>query len=305
MEDSIDSVVDVLYDSDENSVPPERLEQASEKVEEWWHRAQVEGVVPLNNEEWDDISTQQTIVLLFPFLLGMAKIADTRLEQREQRVEQAINHFVYFLQKMSNLHFLSKDEQKQVEWAIQLLQGTTETQWSDSDKRQRKIEWFKQQKLWKQKVDQLSKLVNSGETGEEELQREWMASKLHLAIYKVIGMSQHLVEELQLLAYGKQKQLNNTTEEKESQKQVNNQPVFLKLGRMRFYEPLVKQPPPFRIPDDDPCFPLHHQHEQHSRKLSRVEDDKETKDDEIEIYKQRKWDDWKDDHNRGSGNTLR
>ncbi|GJD11081.1 PP2A regulatory subunit TAP46 [Galdieria sulphuraria] len=300
------SLLDVLYFSDENGIPSEKIQQAAEKVEGWWQQAQVQGLVARQNEVWDDIPTNQTVVLLFPFLLGMAKISNSNWEQREQRVKEAINYFTIFLQKMNLLHFLSKEDQKQVEWAIQSLQGTTETKLSDSEKRQRKIELFKQQKLWKQKVEALSELANNSKKHmEEELQREWMESKLRLAVYKVIGMSQHLREELNLLVYGKQKE--SGTETRESQRIVNTQPAFIKLGRMRFSEPIVKQPPSFRIPDDDPCFPLQHQHNhqrQHRKPSTKVEQ-KELTEDDVEIYKQRKWDDWKDDHNRGSGNTLR
>jgi hypothetical protein len=310
---SVGRLVDRLFSSDENqNIPLEQIQQDAEKLEEWWHRAQVDGLVPSRGEEWDDIPTHQTIVALFPFLLGLAKIARGDLDEREKRIQQAISYFLVFLTLLKDMQFLSKDERKYAERAIQLFQGIPEDQHTNEyEKRQEKIDLWRQQKMWRHKLLQdgwsLSQMMAKASDDtcrvDEERQREHIANMLHLAVYKVVAMAQHLMEELQLLEYGKQQK--NVQE----QSTATSQAVF--LGRMRFHEPIVKQPPAFRIPKDDPCFPLHHHHhDDHTPQSQQSKPAKEEKDDdeddkEEDIYKQRKWDDWKDDHNKGSGNSLR
>jgi len=260
------------------------------------------------NEDVDDLTTSSIPFILVNGILGnLYSKSFTSREERKKQVEKAIRHYNEF--KMLTLQF----NLTQVNWPSRQQKSHEDL----SDRRQILIETQKEKKELDEMTDSfLKRLINDPDSLDDDFVKEmYMKCIRQLQIIVVEDMENLTLE---------QSFLNNPTPAKEPVANINTKPKTFIIAKDQLQkkvfgagypstptitvEEFAEQEMKKMLPSSE--FALFNkqvaanQSKLHKNKWLEKEP---TESDDIsneELQKERRFDDWKDDHRRGSGNRL-
>lgn len=281
------------------------------------------------NEELEDISTGDLKFLLVPFLLAEVTAATRDMEERLQALKQALIFWRAFVHDCERLKIVHRDD-------LVAIERDPEARLDAATKRTEKIERHKRSKeldakaayLFEQKRKAVGDEYQWGAGGnfDEEMERDLVLALLGRAVAACAENISSAYQELPLLEMMMAR--GGPSAKPPKREPPAEKPWVVKIQDKheltRMYHEMVFQCP-FAQPTmslaeaaDIEMEQMRSQEERKSitERRQRYDDDdrwyggdrygsKEDYDDDKAAYKARDWDDWKDEHPRGSGNKMR
>mmetsp|Transcript_117734 Transcript_117734/g.327908 ORF Transcript_117734/g.327908 Transcript_117734/m.327908 type:complete len:366 (+) Transcript_117734:222-1319(+) len=317
-----------LSTADGSSVGQEDLDSLVSKLKAIAHR-----VVQLRlfspNEELDDVSTTDLKFLLLPYLLAEVTAATRDMSARLQALRQAIVYWRAFSHDCDRLGVAHADD-------LKAIGRSPEDALDPQTKRDEKVARYKRSKELDEKVAYLFAKKRqvlgdefhwgAGGSFDEEMERELILSLLGRACAAVADNIGSAEQELPLLEMMLARGGPGAPPPREPAP-TSEKPFILriqdKVELMRIYKEMV-----FQCPYEQPTMTLAEaadvemervrQHEaaraDHERRARALEEERwhsgdrygsrEEEEAEQQTYKDRDWDDWKDEHPYGSGNKM-
>lgn len=295
------------------------------------------------NEDLDEIGTSHLKYLLLPFLIASAH-ADWQGEQgaRLQHLSSALEHLTAFFMGMDRLRLLPLRDRDRVLGDASEQQTEPPVETREEKIVRFKAEKAAQLRLSLliERMRARKTVLTAGneygaersishdvdaDTDEEEIIREATLVLLRSAVHRALDLHGALLREIPLLQWA-QRQRSRGVDPRER----------VERARPRGPPPSVVpgMPPSFRIVSERereranvfrpshslPTYSVEEWGRIEAERLAQAEQEKQQKDvvakrqteedessddDDHTLKEKRRWDDWKDDHNRGSGNTIR
>mmetsp|Transcript_32758 Transcript_32758/g.76171 ORF Transcript_32758/g.76171 Transcript_32758/m.76171 type:complete len:352 (-) Transcript_32758:64-1119(-) len=278
------------------------------------------------NEELDDVSTADLKFLLVPYLLAEATAATREMSQRLSALRQAIIYWKAFGHDCERLQLAHADD-------VRAFDRKPDDTFDPQTKRDEKIARYKRSKELDEKVAYLFAKKRqvlgdefqwgAGSSFDEDMERDLVLSLLRRACAAVAESIASAEQELPLL---EMMIARGGPSAAPPQEPVASEKPFIlriqdKAELMRIYKEMVFQCP-YELPTVTLAEAADHEMEQmrrrqelqggHERRMKAMEDErwysgdrygsKEEEELEEKTYKDRDWDDWKDEHPWGSGN---
>lgn len=282
------------------------------------------------NEELDDVSSADLKFLLLPFLLAEVAGACRDMDERLASVRRAVVYWRAFLHDCERLGLANRDDLRAVE-------RDPEARLDAASLREEKIGRYRRGKELDQKVEYLfSKKKEAlgddlrwGHDGsfDEDMERELILALLGRAAASAVDNMLSALQELPMLEMMMARGGLSASAPASSSKLPAEKPFIIRIQDkaelMRIYREMVFECP-FARPtmtleeaadiemaqareatDHKNVMQARQSYEDHDRwyggdRYGSKEDD----DDEKKTYKDRDWDDWKDEHPWGSGNKM-
>lgn len=280
------------------------------------------------NEELDDVATSYLKYLLVPFFLAevLATSPERAPAARSQELRSAISAYREFLGKCECYNLLSG-----LPGADGIAQGD-ESRLDPHTRRTLKIERFKQEKSVSSRIKQLesdqeraARCEQEGEVSrgqdqfDEEQERELWVLRIKHAALRSLGQKDLIQDEVQLVDHA----LASTAEssgrpiEPQSGSQEQQEATMRQLlditSQLQIGERERMKQQVFRPSHILPTVSLEEyarmemedvkRREAAQERRTAAEEEESDEDDEERLMKQRQWDDFKDDHPFGSGNS--
>lgn len=281
------------------------------------------------NEELDDISTTDLKFMLVPYLLAEVTAATRDMELRLGQLRRALVYWRAFANDCQRLGVAHNAD-------FLAIDRDPEDALDPVGKREEKIERYKRSKeldekvgyLFKKKREALGDELQWGSGGafDEDMERELILALLARAVAGSADSIASAEQELPLLEIMKERGGPGKGKKRE-QPPPSETPFILKIqdkaALMQLYKEMV-----FQCPFEQPTISLAEcadfemaqaqaqqrvKHE-HDRRVQADDDDRwwggdrvgarEDAEAEQKVYKDRDWDDWKDEHPYGSGNRM-
>lgn len=271
------------------------------------------------NDELDEIATRHIKYFLVPFLTAQALQSwQGEAAERLVKLRQAGEELQSFFLSMDRLELLSETERDCV------LHCAPDAVRTPTQRREEKVARYRLEKAAARKLEAL--MNREGKVEDEEIERETALIVLQCAVRRALDLHGALEQEVEILAFG------------EKQRSKGRDPrAVAERARPRGPIPGMRgMPANFRIVSDReqeregvfrpshslPTYTVEEWGEIEARMMMEKEREKQEKevlakrrkeeedsdgDDVIdrETMEARRWDNWKDDHNKGSGNTIR
>lgn len=328
--DSVDAVVgELTFTKQDSSGKTQIANTAQEILADVSAHAATAGVLS-GNEEADEIATSHLKYLLLPFLTGLSHIAwQGEHEARLHHLTSAKYHLSAFLGALSNTGLIADNERERILEA-------NKSSLSAMQARDEKIRRFKAEKaaegMLKNLTDRLGKmgLDDDGDSELEETTREATLIVLQNAIIRTENILDSVYREMEILSWANKQRSRGIDPHERAQRareQVNTHVVPGMPSTFRLVSDREQEREKmFRPSHSLPTYTveqwgaiqaqmLAEKNEQSSgSNVSRLSNENRNKvedddDDDAALNRktmeQRKWDDWKDDHNKGSGNSVR
>lgn len=275
------------------------------------------------NESIDEIATRHLKYLLVPYLSAVAlQTWQGPANLRLRKLEQSKQELQTFFTSMDGFGLLTELERDRV------LNDTPDAVMSPSQKRDEQVARFKAEKAAGKRLEALvERLKNrNAEEDDEEGERDATLVVVQSAVRRALDLNGSLDQEIEILRYA------------ERQRSKGRDPrVVAEKARPKGPPPgLGGMPPSFRIVNEKeaerekvfrpshslPTYTVEEWGEIEAKRMMQAEKEKQEKEivakrrkdeedsdgDEVvdrETMEARGWDDWKDEHNKGSGNTIR
>lgn len=261
-----------------------------------------------SNEEIEDVPTGDLKYFLVSSLIGdlAASTEERDPSARKQALEAAQEAYKRFLRRCEQYDLVPDAAQSS---------GPLDAQ----TKRQLKIERFQKEKLAHSQMKELQAslapvtIVNGSKQAcsDEDAEREIWLLKIELAVLKAFEQSSQIEQELDMLSHAL------SIPEEERNRPLPPPPADLlgelhqaaaQLGRQRQQIAANVFKPSHRLPTrslrEQADIEIAQAHEQaHSQAEAAKQRAELESDEDYMLQKQRNWDDWKDDHERGAGNN--
>lgn len=299
------------------------VDNALDKVRILNDATRVAGVLS-SNDSLDDISTSSIKFLLIPFLTSRT-LASWQGDQegRLEKLRQAREHLVTFFTTIDNLCLLDANDRTRI------LDDSVEVAMSASQKREQKIARFKAEKEAERKLKLImERRATHGENNDvdEEAERDAVLTILQSAVRKGLDDVESIDSEIALLRFAKKQYSKGVDPREMAQRERHRAPTSVVEGMPPTFQIVNKRENirqgVFRPDHSLPTYTVEEwgeielanavKREQNRRdaevvKARRAEEEDSDGDEaaDRETVEKRRWDDWKDEHNRGSGNTMR
>lgn len=273
-----------------------------------------------SNETEDDIATNKIKYLLVPYLEAVALLGchgDDR-EERLKCVSRAKELLEMFLGRVDGYGFVKGADGDVLRGEKVDVEGM-----NPGDRRMMKIERYKREKRVKEKLVGIYGVLKRGDAdADEEIMREGLCLVMGSVVRDGLDMLGECEEEKRILEYAVRFQREGREPPKPEPRKptgIGGLPANFVITDKR--EQLRSEV--FRPSHSLPTYTVEEwgeiearrmleaskkQKESEAAKAAVKENEDEDANDNIadrETYKAREWDDWKDEHNKGSGNTLR
>lgn len=280
------------------------------------------------NEELDDISTADLKFLLVPFLLGEVMAATRDMDSRLTALRNAMIYWRAFANDCQRLKVAHAEDLKAID------RGPEEALDANS-KREEKIARYKRSKELDEKVEYLFSKKRevlgdefhwgAGGAFDEDMERELILTLLGRAVATVadnISLAEQEVPLLEMMAAqggpGKGPKPRPQPVEKPFIVRIQDKAELMRLYKEMVFQCPFAQPTVTLAEAAEADLAALREREARSAERARYqqaeEDDrwwggdrtgsKEDAEDEAKTYKDRSWDDWKDEHPWGSGNKM-
>lgn len=280
------------------------------------------------NEHLDEVPTRHVKYLLVPFLTAKALNSwqgdpSTRL----RNLKNAQQELSTFLTTCDDLRLLSEIDRERI------LNDSPDAvlSLSPAQKREQKIERFKAERASEKKLVALVERIQAGgNTGDDddddEDEREAALTILQSAVRQALKLHDEIEEEMELLRYAERMRERGVNPSEHAQRArpkgpppgPNGMPSNFRIISNREQE----REKVFRPGHSLPTYTVEEWGEIEARQMTekamqekekeivakRRKDEEDSDGDEVvdrETMEARRWDDWKDDNNKGSGNTIR
>lgn len=273
------------------------------------------------NEEPDEIPTSSLKYLLVPYLLARAHAqVQGEPHERHASLTESRQYLAVFFEKADRLRMLSERERDAA------LEDTPIHSVTPAEKRDVKIARFKAEKEAARKLAGLREKASASSPDDDEAERELVLIVVQSAVQKALDMLDSMKQELDLLRFAI-RNIEKGIDPREKAERARPKGPPPGLGGL---------PPTFRIVSEKEkakegvfrpshSLPTYTVEEWGQIEMKRaIEAEREKKQKEIfeakrkeeedsdgeeavnrETMEKRRWDDWTDEHNKGSGNTIR
>lgn len=283
-----------------------------------------------SNEQLDEIATHSLKYVLLPFLSAGAYAAcQGEPDHRLQNLTAASHHLTAFFTSVDNLSLLTPQDRDRV------LGDSSEQQTTGREPtREEKIQRYKAEKQSEKRLqillenaqNQGGSMTAEGSTDfEEEAVRDVMLIVLQSAVRRALDMHAVLQKECAILQWGERQRARGIDPRERAERARPRGPMESVVPGMPANFRIVndrekERAGVFRPSHSLPTYTVEEWGEFELERMARAEREKqeggvsakkadEDSDDEETAHKdtleKRRWDDWKDEHNRGSGNTIR
>lgn len=335
VQDAFEAVTEKLISRQSGNVGDGQMANiAQETLATVSKNARTAGVLS-GNEEVDEIPTTHLKYLLLPFLTALSHAAwQGEQELRLQHLTTASHHIAVFLSAMENARLLKEEERER------LLDGN-KTSLTPMQARDEKIQRFKAEKqvegTLKALVARLGTAKDQEDDGDfEDATREATLILLRSAVTRTHDVLNSISKEVELLSWAEAQRAKGTDPRERAQRARGSPevssipgmpPTFRILSKRELEKEKVFRPshslPTYTVEQwgEIQAQILAEKHAQNigsngisarraepgeSNSSHFVDDDNDDEDSlEQKTLEQRRWDDWKDDHNKGSGNSMR
>lgn len=275
------------------------------------------------NEDLDEISSPTLKYLLLPYLRATAHAAwQGEPSIRLTNLRSAADHLTTFFAAMDRLSLLSPSERARV-----LPDDDTDPtpSLSAAAARDLKIARFRAERDAARRLDALVARAR-GVDADEEAVREAALLTLQSAVRRGLDLRAQLVTEMQLLSWAERQRSRGTDPRERAERARGRRPPPPVPGMPQSFrivnEREAEREKVFRPSHSLPTYTVEEwgrieaemmakrQAEESAREgiKAKKREEEDSDDDEVvnrETMKSREWDNWKDEHNRGSGNTIR
>lgn len=270
----------------------------------------------------DEIATRNIKYLLVSYLTALAYQSwQGQPEDRLQKLEQCSHHLQVFFQAMDRLRLLSESERDRV------VDSAPEAIQTPTQKREEKIARFKLEKAAEKRLEHLMHRLKERENeDDEEGEREAYLVVIQSGVRRALDLHHHLDTEMQLLQYAQRLRGKGIDPSAHAQRARPKGPIP-GMGGMPSTFKIVSERERvregvFRPSHSLPTYTVEEWGEIEASRLMEMEREKMEKEAEEKRRKEgedsdgdeavdretmeaRKWDAWKDENNKGSGNTIR
>lgn len=302
--------------------PAQKAEVAIEECKSLATAAHASGIIS-SNEDLEEIATRNLRFLLVPYLAAQALQSwQGTQSERLEKLQECSQELQAFFLSMDRLSLLTPSERDRV------IDGTPDAIRTPAQKREEKIARFKLEKAAEKRLQFLMERVRTREMGEddEEGERECNIVVVKSAIRRALDLQESLSMELEILQYADglrsrgidPRERAERTRPRGSPPGMNGMPSTFRIVSQREEE----REKVFRPSHSLPTYTVEEwgqieaeqmarkQREQRENEITakRAKEEEDSDGDEAvdrETMEARRWDDWKDDHNKGSGNTIR
>lgn len=273
------------------------------------------------NEALDEIPTASLKYLLVPYLIARAQgQIHGEAYERHAALLESRRWLNVFFESMDQLHLLSERDRDAA------LEHTPAQVVSAATKRELKIARFKKEKETERKLGLFRERMGVAGGDDEEMEREMTLVVVESGVTRAMDFLDGLEQELEVLKFAV-RQLEKGVDPRERAERMRPKGPVPGLGGM---------PPSFRIVSEReriregvfrpshslPTYTVEEWGRIETERMLRMEQEKREKDVaaakrkededsdgeeavERERLEKSRWDDWKDEHNKGSGNTIR
>lgn len=273
------------------------------------------------NEEIDEIPTTSLKYLLLPYLLARAH-AQVQGEPHERHAElvESRRYLSAFFEKADRLRMLSERERDAA------LEDTPIHSVTPAERRDVKIARFKAEKEATRKLAVLREKAGAADADDDEAERELVITVVQSAVRKALDMLDSTNQELEVLRFAV-RQIEKGVDPREKAERARPKGPPPGLGGLPATFRIVSEKEKmkesvFRPSHSLPTYTVEEWGEIEMERAIKLEKEKKEKDiveakrkeeedsdgDEAvdrETMEKREWDDWTDEHNKGSGNTIR
>lgn len=308
--------------SRENKDEPLRV--AAERLSALESASHVAGVIS-SNDCLEDFSTSSIKFLLIPFLFSRLYSAVQGAQpERLQSLEKARNSLIEFFGSVDNLGLLSKEDHERY------LDDTVEVVRTPTQKREEKIVRFKAEKEAERKLKVLlqRKITHGGSTADddEEQLRDCSLTIVQSAIHKAMDEMPSIDQEIEILRFATRERAKGRDPREKADAERRKAPPSLIPGMPPTFKIVSKKEeirqgvfrPSHSLPtytveewgDIEVANAVKKENERKEAEIvkARQKADEDSDGDEAadrETMEKRRWDNWRDLNNKGSGNTTR
>lgn len=291
--------------------------------------AEAAGVIS-SNDTLEDVSTRSLRFVLLPYLLGVARLAwQGDLSGRLDAVTDARKELLAFFQGVDNLGLLSEVDRDRV------LDDMPDLVQTPAQKRETLISRHRAEKAAIQKLETLlvrqkthsnDASANGGDDADEEYERDGMLTILESSVRRAMDAVVSIDRELEVLRYAVASQARGVDPAKKAAQERPKGPPPGMGGMPGTFKIVDKREEArqgvFRPDTSIPTYTVEEWGEIEMQRAMAAEKEKRGREevkaraaaeedsdgDEVadrETYEARRWDNWKDENNRGSGNSMR
>lgn len=268
-----------------------------------------------SNESLDEISTPSLKYLLLPYLIARAHAqvhGDPYL--RHAALTDSRRWLSIFFKRVDKLDLLSQEERDAA------LEETPIRAMSPSERRETKIARFREEKETERKLEILRQRASDSALDDDEAERELVLTVLGSGIRRALDFLDGLEQEMEVLKFAVREMEKGVDPREKAEKMrprgkpegMGGLPATFRIvsERERIKEGV------FRPSHSLPTYTVEEWGRIEMERLARrnrdivkarmePEDSDEEEAIEVERKEKSRWDDWKDEHNKGSGNTIR
>lgn len=273
------------------------------------------------NESLDEISTPSLKYLLLPYLLARAHAqvqGDTY--QRYATLTEAQRWLSIFFRHADQLHLMSERERDAA------LEETPTGAMSPAERRETKIARFKKEKETEQKLATLRECVRNSAPDDDEAERELALVVVGSAVRRALDFLDGLEQEMEVLKFAV-RQLEKGIDPREKAERTKPKGKPEGMGGLPATFRIVSEREKiregvFRPSHSLPTYTVEEWGQMEMERALKAEKEKKERniveakrreegdsDGEEAVERERveksRWDDWRDEHNKGSGNTIR
>mmetsp|Transcript_13689 Transcript_13689/g.28068 ORF Transcript_13689/g.28068 Transcript_13689/m.28068 type:complete len:360 (-) Transcript_13689:132-1211(-) len=294
--------------------PQRAIAYSLERLSLW---AQAQGIAPSPNETAEDLPTTDLVFMFIPYLLAVAytQIHETDTHEKIRILEAAISQYEAFLHRARTLRVTELSDSDEIRI---LLSNDVVGSMTEGQRREAKIRRYK---AAKNAENTLRALRQRGRADDcEDSEREAISLAVSVAVNRAVESLGVTRVELALLQHTQGRVHDPMDQPQHASSQVpperrppGSMPMNFTITSRDAIRRGVFQPshilPTFTVEEWGEIESRRmqeraaRQQEMPGNRADEIDDTDEAADEQT--LKARNWDDWKDEHNRGSGNTLR
>ncbi len=284
--------------------------------------AHLAGVIS-KNETLEDVSTSSIKFLLIPYLFARLHCAyQGEQSERLLNLKQGRRYLIQYFEAMDNLGLLSSEDSERY------LDNSIEVKLTPQQAREQKINRFKAEKAATQKLEQIvQRRITHGSAAEEldeEHLREAALTVIQSSIRKGLDEIASIDQEISILEFatrerakGRDPRVKGDAARRAAPATVieGMPPTFKIVSRKEEIRQGVFRPthtlPTYTVEEWGEIELANAKKKEKERADAEIvrarqtaEEDSDAEADK-ETMEKRSWDDWRDEHNKGSGNTMR
>lgn len=273
------------------------------------------------NESLDEIPTPSLKYLLLPYLLARAYAQiHGDAYQRHASLTEAQRWLSIFFRRADQLHLMSERERDAA------LEETPTGAMSPAERRETKIARFKKEKEMERKLAALRERMRNSAPDDDEAERELALVVVESAVRRALDFLDGLEQEMEVLKFAV-RQLEKGIDPRKKAERAKPRGKPEGMGGLPATFRIVSEREKiregvFRPSHSLPTYTVEEWGEMEMERALKAEKEKkrrdivesrrreeEDSDGEEAVERERaeksRWDDWRDEHNKGSGNTIR